>query len=226
MLVGAVGCAEASRIVADTEDGSVLVLGDSVMEWNADQEAAIADVIAAELDRAVVNAGVSGARLSMPATNAKRGELGYDIRAQYRPRGWEWVVMDAGANDLGGECRCGPCERTLDAMVSDDGQAGEYPDFVRSVVNDGSRVLVMGYYLPPTREQTSFARCADELASLNARLERMADALDRVYYASADVVIDPADLALFDDDRVHPSVEGSRLIGLHLAEAIRAAEEQ
>ncbi|MEM8601261.1 MAG: SGNH/GDSL hydrolase family protein [Bacteroidota bacterium] len=220
------GCAEASRIVADTATGRVLVLGDSVMEWNADGDAAIADVIATALGRAVVNAGVSGARLSMPATNVRRGALGYDIRAQYRPRGWEWVVMDGGANDVGGECACSRCERTLDEMVSDDGQAGQYPDFVRDVVRDGSRVLVMGYYFPPTGERTSFTRCVDELETLNARLERMAAALDSVFYAAATDVIDPANLAHFDEDLVHPSEEGSRLIGLHLAQAIRTVEEQ
>ncbi|MEL7363836.1 MAG: SGNH/GDSL hydrolase family protein [Bacteroidota bacterium] len=215
-----------SRIVADVEDGSVLVLGDSVMEWNADQEASIADVIAAELDRAVVNGGVSGARLSMPDDNAKRGELGYDIRAQYRARGWEWVVMDGGANDFGGECLCRRCERTLDEMVSDDGQLGQYPDFVRDVVSDGSRVLVMGYYAPPTGAETSFTECTGELASLNGRLDRMAAAIDSVYYISASEVIDPTDALHYDDDRVHPSTVGSRLIGELLAQAMRSAEAE
>ncbi|MEO0740117.1 MAG: SGNH/GDSL hydrolase family protein [Bacteroidota bacterium] len=224
MTACCVGCGEVNRIVADVEDGSVLVLGDSVMEWNADQEAAIADVIAAELNRAVVNGGVSGARLSMPEDESEQGALGYDIRAQYRPRGWEWVVMDGGANDLGDECNCGTCERTLDEMVSSDGHAGHYPDFVRDVVSDGSRVLVMGYYFPPNGPETAFTDCLDEFETLNARLDRMAASLDGVFYASAALVIDSTDLTHYDEDHVHPSIEGSRLIGQQLAHAMRVAE--
>ncbi|MEM1095408.1 MAG: SGNH/GDSL hydrolase family protein [Bacteroidota bacterium] len=224
LLLGVIviGCQETSRIVADTAEGDVLVIGDSVMEWNADADAAIADVIAATLDRTVVNGGVSGARLSMPDREA--AALGFDIRAQYRPRGWDWVVMDGGANDLGDECGCNACAATLDEMVSADGQTGQYPDFVRSVTEDDSRVLVMGYYAPPAGAATEFTGCAAAFIALNDRLAQMAGTLDRVHFASAADVIDPGDLASYDRDRVHPSVKGSRLIGEHLADAIRAAE--
>ncbi len=217
-------CHIESRIVADKEDGSILVLGDSVMEWNKEEDAAIADVIAAELGRAVVNAGVSGARLSMPEDEANLGALGFDIRAQYRARGWEWVVMDGGANDLGDECGCGQCAATLNEMIGADGLTGQYPDFVRSVRADGSRVLLMGYYAAPQGADTAFTPCIDELTALNDRLAQMAAALDGVYYASATEAIDPADRTHYDRDLVHPSAEGSRLIGLQLAQAIRAAE--
>ncbi|MEM1126220.1 MAG: SGNH/GDSL hydrolase family protein [Bacteroidota bacterium] len=221
-----VGCQETSRIVADTETGSILAIGDSVMEWNAEDEASIPDVIAAELGRVVVNGGVSGARLSVPDDEAELGALGYDIREQYRARGWTWVVMDGGANDLGDECGCGSCEATLNEMVSADGQAGQYPDFVRSVVGDSSRVLVMGYYAPPAGAETEFTACLDELDALNARLTQMAAAIEGVHYASAAEVIDPADAASYDPDQVHPSVKGSRLIGERLAQAILDAERE
>lgn len=224
LLVGLVlaGCQETSRIVADTEEGDILVIGDSVMEWNADEDAAIADVIASALGRTVVNGGVSGARLSMADREA--AAAGFDIREQYRARGWDWVVMDGGANDLGDECGCNACAATLHEMVSADGQAGQYPDFVRSVTDDDSRVLVMGYYAPPANAATEFTGCTATFVALNDRLALMAASIDDVHFASAADVIDPSDLASYDPDRVHPSVKGSRLIGEHLAEAIRTAE--
>jgi lysophospholipase L1-like esterase len=195
-------------------DPTVLVIGNSVMEFNIWDNAAIADVIAEATGRTVRNNGVSGARLSAPEG---------DIRSQYRPGPWEWIVVGGGANDLGDECGCGPCEATLGEMVGADGDRGEYPAFVRSIVADGSRVLVMGYYAPPAGASTELSDCGPELAALNRRLEAMARTTDGVYFASAADVIDPNNRDHYFEDLVHPSVEGSRLIGEQLAAVINAA---
>ncbi|MEO0948731.1 MAG: SGNH/GDSL hydrolase family protein [Cyanobacteria bacterium J06641_5] len=218
------GCEVENRIVADMAAGDILVLGDSVMEWNVDEDAAIADFIASELDRTVVNAGVAGAWLSIPDKVAELGPLGYDIRAQYRPRSWGWVVMDGGANDLGEECGCGLCQATLDELVSTDGLRGQYPDFVRSVVEDNSRVLVMGYYMPPVGAETEFTDCTNDFVELNERLAWMAASIDGVYFAAAADAIDPTDRTSYDPDLVHPSPQGARSIGKLLAQTILDAE--
>lgn len=192
---------------------TVLIIGDSVMEFNIWDNAAIADVIAKATGRTVQNNGVSGARLSAPEG---------DIRSQYQPGSWEWVVMGGGANDLGDECGCGPCAATMDEMVSADGQRGEYPTFVRSAIADGSQVLVMGYYEPPVGASTELSDCGPEFEELNRRLAAMARATGGVYFASAADVIDPSNRDHYFEDLVHPSVEGSRLIGEHLATVINA----
>lgn len=194
-------------------DPTVLVIGDSVMEWNRSDEASIADVIAQLTNRAVQDNAVSGSLLSAD---------GDDIRDQYQRGTWEWVVMDGGANDLGEACDCGPCAGVLNDLASSDGTRGTYPDFVRRLVSDGAEVLVLGYYMPPTGAETEFTACADEFEELNRRLQEMASATDHVTFAPATDVIDPGNRGHYDADLVHPSVEGSRRIGAMLATIIVA----
>ncbi|MEM1115843.1 MAG: SGNH/GDSL hydrolase family protein [Bacteroidota bacterium] len=201
-----------SRLIGEGEP-TVLVIGDSVMEWNRPDNASVAHVIAELTGRSVQQSAISGALLSAD---------GGDIRDQYAPGTWEWVVMDGGANDLGEECGCGPCAGVLDELASADGTRGEYPDFVRRVASDGAEVLVMGYYAPPTGAETEFTACADEFQELSQRLQRMASATDNVTFAPAAAVIDPDNGSHYDEDQVHPSVTGSRLIGEMFADLIAA----
>jgi hypothetical protein len=201
---------EEDRLIGEG-DPTVLVIGNSVMEFNIWDNAAIADVIAKGTGRTVRNNGESGARLSAPGSN---------IRSQYRPGPSEWVVMGGGANDLGDECGCGPCGATMDEMVSADGRQGEYPSFVRSFIADGSQALVMGYYAPPLGASTELSDCGPKFEELNRRLEAMASAAGSVYFASAADVIDPTNRGHYFEDLVHPSVERSRLIGEQLATVI------
>jgi lysophospholipase L1-like esterase len=235
VAVLATGCAGADDPPPSPDDvasATILALGDSVIEWNAGDAAAIPDVIAQALGRDAFNAAVSGARFTHPDADA--AEAGFDIRAQYRAlqddvpdKAWTWVVLDGGANDFGDECGCtSGCDVVMADLLGADGRTGAIPAFVEKVTARGSRVLYMGYYDAPEAGGGGFEACGDDFATFNARLARMADALDGAFYASAAAVIDPADLSHYDADRVHPSVLGSRLIGEHLAEAIEAAEAQ
>jgi len=212
LLLSACNASGESRLIGEGAP-TVLVLGDSVMEWNRSDNASVADVIAGMTGRAVQNNAVSGARLSAE---------GDDIRGQYQRGTWTWVVMDGGANDLGEECRCGSCGGVLDDLASPDGTRGTYPDFVRRLVAEGAGVLVMGYYMPPAGAETEFTACADEFEKLNRRLQAMASATDRVTFAPAAEVIDPDSRELYDEDLVHPSIEGSRRIGELFANIISA----
>lgn len=213
LLLSACDSGGESRLIGEG-DPTVLVIGDSVMEWNRSEDASVADVIAALTARAVQNNAVSGSLLSGG---------GEDIRDQYEPGPWEWVVMDGGANDLGETCGCGPCGDVLNDLASPDGIRGAYPDFVRRLVSDGAGVLVMGYYMAPTGAETEFTACADDLEELNRRLQAMASATDRVTFAPATEVIDPDNREHYDEDLVHPSIEGSRLIGELFANIITAS---
>jgi len=227
MIVAALSACDSGNDSTESQaTGSIMVVGDSVMAWNSDEKASIADVIAASLGREVVNASVSGARLSVPDSQAVLAGQGFDIRAQYEARGWKWLVMDGGANDLGDECACGACDATLNEILSADSLSGQYPEFVRSVRADGSRVLIMGYYPPPLGIMTEFNPCVDEFSQLNTRLAQMASLMEGVYFANATAVIDPRNLGHYDTDLVHPSIEGSRLIGNWLVQAIQNAEAE
>ena len=209
-------------IACDTTDveakqaGSMLVLGESIMEWNVEDEASIPDVIAQTLDRDVVNAAVSGARISHPYPEA--AAEGFDIRRQYLQGSWEWVVMDGGANDLGDECNCGDCSLVLDDLISADGRSGEIPSFILSLTKSNHQIMYVGYYDAPAGGEF------EEFVVLNGRVQTMAESLENVFYISAGDVIDASNLELFDDDLIHPSIFGSERIGEYIAETIKAIE--
>ncbi|MEM7738947.1 MAG: SGNH/GDSL hydrolase family protein [Deinococcota bacterium] len=202
------------------ETSSILVLGDSIMEWNVEDEASIPDIMAQILDREVVNAAVSGARVSHPDSEA--AAEGFDIRRQYLPDAWAWVVLDGGANDLGDECNCGECGQVLDELISADGRSGEIPSFILSLTKSNHQIMYVGYYDAPTGG--GFEQCQEEFVVLNGRVQTMAESLEDVFYISAGDVIDASNLELFDDDLIHPSIFGSDLIGEYIAETIKAIE--
>ncbi|MEO0407357.1 MAG: SGNH/GDSL hydrolase family protein, partial [Cyanobacteria bacterium P01_A01_bin.135] len=187
--------------------GPILAIGDSIFKWNAETDSAIPDVIGQALNRPVTNSAVSGAHLSLPEGNGSGPE--YDIRQQYQPQAWDWVVMNGGANDLAGSCACTDCSDLLNTMISEDGLSGEIPEFVRQVTATGSRLLYVGYYDMPSDARFGFDQCNDELETQNARLVRMAEALPNVWFVSAGAVVTPQDKAAYDADLVHPSPIGS-----------------
>lgn len=210
-----------ARELAAKPDARMLAIGDSVVWWNAEQGASIPDAMAADLAEPVVHLAVPGAAISH--ADADMAAEGLDIRAQYRDRDWDWVVVEGGANDLGDEGGARGCATVLDELVSADGRRGEIPELVGRIRSDGARVVALGYYeLPAGSEQDGF--CGDSLSALSARIETMA-ALDPdvLFVAMADVV-SPADPAAYDRDLVHPSARSSQMIGRRIADAIRTAE--
>ena len=200
----------------------MLVLGDSFFEWNAGTEESIPDVIGEFLGRPVLNAAVGGAHFSNPDLDA--AAAGLDVRQQFVDGDWVWVVMDGGGNDLNDDCGCGACESVLDVLVSVDGRSGEIPDFTRSLVEDGTQVMFVGYYEVPSDAEFGFDRCIDEGAEHGRRLEAMAAAIEGVWFVSAGDVVSADNRLAYSKDRVHPSPAGSRLVGEHVAAAIASAE--
>ena len=98
-------------------------------------------------------------------------------------------------------------------------------DFVDEVVASGVRVAWMGYPELPEDAEHGFSSCMDELETFSDRLENMADADPDVIFVDARDVVQPDEDALFDDDNVHPSVEGSTVMGRHIADAIQSASD-
>ncbi|MEM6448015.1 MAG: SGNH/GDSL hydrolase family protein, partial [Cyanobacteria bacterium P01_D01_bin.123] len=143
-----------------------------------------------------------------------------DIRNHYSDRDWDWLIMTGGANDVTDECGCGECTQILNDIISSDGLTGALPTFVDRVTERGTRVIYMGYYdLPPTAE-FGFNRCNELVSTYEERIQRLATRNDRMWFVDASQVIDPNNLALFQSDRVHPSIEGAKAIGDLIAEEI------
>ncbi|MFK7753262.1 MAG: SGNH/GDSL hydrolase family protein [Sedimentitalea sp.] len=203
-----------------TESADILVIGDSVLAWNGAAKASIGEVAARQTNQTVLNLSVPGARLSHRNPDAARD--GHDIRAQYRPGAWGWVILNGGANDLLSECGCRQCRDNLNGLIAADGQSGDMVDLVRRVRADGARVIVLGYY-DGNAKPNPFQRCQDETDVLNARLAQLAQRTPGVIYVDAGDVIDPDTPAHWFLDRVHPSRQGSARIGALVAAAMAAA---
>ena len=204
---------------ASADPRPILVMGDSILDWNRGTGRSVADALGADLGRSVENASMSGARL-MP-----RGFLGRvrSIPAQYARGDWSWVVLDGGANDLLRDCGCARCDAVLDRLITPDGQRGAIPTLIREVRAKGPRVLWMGYYGPNGRGG-AFDACEDELRELDARVAMLAARTEGVAFADAGDVMGPGNAGDYHRDNVHPGPRGSARIGRHLAAAIREAE--
>lgn len=198
----------------------ILVLGDSVLDWFSDERRAAPNVLAATLQRRVFNASVSGARLVHPNLAAQFN--GLDIRGQYRPGPWSWVVIEGGANDLFAGCACADCSEVLNRLVTPDGGDGALPKLMARATADGARVLLLGYYEMPDASD-ELAVCENEFDELDRR-QRRAAALSGAVFASPRDVIASDDLDAYDEDLLHPSLEGARRIGKLMADAISQAE--
>jgi len=199
---------------AAAQEARIVVLGDSIMEWNG--ESSVADIIERELGERVRDESVSGAQFS----HRLRFFVGpMDIRAQLPGRAFGWVVISGGGNDLAVDCDCNECAEVLDGLITADGTLGDIPDFAEQVTTSGTNIFWAQYYDAP-QSGGPFGDCADELAELEARLDRLADRLPGVHMADMSEVIDPSDLSLYDPDRLHPSPEGSAVIGRWIAKEL------
>lgn len=190
----------------------IQVIGDSVMTWNGDN--AIPEVVARILGEEVDNNARAGARLTRSTLLAR------SVEAQFRRGNWDWVVVNGGANDLNRDCRCASCTREIDALVSPDGARGLWPALIAQLTAGGAEnILIMGYYGPTGRGGRT-DRCADELAIVDARLDRLARTRAGVHFVDTDPVMGPQTPELFSSDLIHPNARGSRAIGMLVAEEI------
>jgi acyl-CoA thioesterase-1 len=194
----------------DVTDATVLAIGDSIMEWNIEAGASIPDVVGEQLHVGVVNASVSGARVL---------DEDEPIADQYREGSWGWVIMDGGGNDLNDQCACGDCDDVMDQLVSD-GLEGAIPDLIEKVTDQGLKVAFLGYYDLPDDADFGFDRCGDELVTLSDRMSRFAESNGAVIFVDGRQAFGRTDRQHYDEDRVHPSVQGSEAVGRLIAEAI------
>ncbi|WP_165586944.1 SGNH/GDSL hydrolase family protein [Pseudaestuariivita atlantica] len=195
---------------------TVIVAGDSVMAWNRAAGGSVADRLQEFGVKDVTDVSRSGARISAPALAQVAAR---DIRRQVRRARDAIVVLDGGANDLAAECSCRACAEVLDGLISADGRRGEIPAMVASMLRRGNRV-VWAYYYDSPHGGGPFSPCADEIDIMEARIAKLARALPQMSTVDMAAVIDPANPAHYDPDRVHPSQLGSARIAALIRQAL------
>jgi len=211
------GCLPAGRLEPEAR---IAVYGDSMMAWNGTFRKSTPDVLEVLLGEPVQNQAVTAARISNPVNPL------LDIRNQYG-RGLQRVaVVNGGANDMFFECGCGRCATSVDRLISEDGQSGEIPDFLRRLRADDLQVVFVGYHR--SRGLIGPAKgCKNELDALDLRVAAFAASEPGVRFVSLQDVFPPGDPAYYALDRIHPSILGSvtiaKRLAPHVEDALRAS---
>ena len=191
--------------------GPIHAVGDSVLAIHADEAQSIPDVAGRVAGYEVRNMAVGGAMVLEGGDER--------IPNQYQPGEWSWVIIEGGANDLGDGCGCGDCLAVVDRLISTDSTGGAMVEFLDRVRGDGNRIVLLGYYrIPPAAAE--FVECDEEFAALNGRYQAYAAAHDGVVFVDMGWAMDGTDTTLYAEDRVHPSLEGSRAVGNLIGEAM------
>ncbi len=213
MTVRSVSLALALFVAAPSQAQDIVVIGDSILDWNGPQS--IPAQLSRELGLPVDDRSVAGARISAGFWGRMQG---LDIRGQLGEDRPDILVMTGGGNDLSDACGCAEsCGAEVEKLLSRDGR-GELGDFLQEVVEDGTQVFVLGYADPPLGGN-EFTGCMPYVRALDDRVT----ALPGVIHVPVFQAIDPADGSYYDPDRVHPSVKASSVMARLLADAIEAS---
>lgn len=180
----------------------MLAVGDSILAWNNDRCHAIPE-------RAGLVAGV------FVDNRAVSGTVMHEIAAQYeeaRADGpWDVVIVDGGGNDVNSFCECGDCDAVLDDVRA---RTDALLDLIR---DDGASILLVGYFGFDSRAWYGFDRCERALADLQAQREE----IDDVTFVDLGTLVTPeSHPEAYTFDYVHPSDEGSRILGELVAETL------
>lgn len=203
----AVGCFDEDR--GSAENSKILAVGDSIFEWGLGGDSA-PEVVGSVLNVPVYNAAIAG---SMISTDDE-----WSIPNQYFEGDWDWVIMDGGANDLNELCQCGECSEVNDNI---DQALSSLVDTIRA---KDIGVVIWGYYgIPAAAEE--FGNCKENLDALSLRQQTFAANDSKVLWVDGRVEINGEGLEYFDDDLIHPSQLGSKVIGEQIAASILAFEE-
>lgn len=192
-------------------DARILAMGDSVIAWNRDKGASVADMLEKQLGVPVVDASVPGAKMQQ---GGLRGAIGFSIPDQFREGAWDAVIVNGGANDLLSECNCNRCDAIIDRLVQ-----RNYPALVNQLGN--TQIFIVGYYGAAGDRPGSFNGCNDELLEMERRLTSFASMRANVHVVRVrDAITGRPER--YDDDRVHPSPAGSLAIASLVARALVA----
>ena len=188
---------------------SVQVVGDSLFGADAEGCASVSTFMSLRLWLEVEDNSIPGAMVS-------DGNEG--IPQQYVSGDWNWTVINGGANDIMPYCTENDCDEVLDEIITDSGE-GQIPDLVEKAQNDGSNVILLGYYSVP--KGSEYEPVILEVEIVNDRYNEFAKANEGVYFISLKDVMSPEETPeLYSDDLVHPSIDGHSVIGEHIADFI------
>ena len=200
----------------------ILAIGDSVLAWGAEDQTSIPHIAAEHLDLSVQNNATSGAYLSVEEAGGF-GNGGGDIRSQYTAGDWTWLIMDGGANDINDECGCNECTENIEGMINADGTSGDLVVFIEQILSSGPMVALMSYYTVSEEAEYGFHRCNDEVGLLQERYRALANRHDTLVLVDAALAISPdTTVSAYDDDQVHPSLDGRERIGTLFADQMNS----
>ena len=196
-------------IACSVDTTGLQAIGDSIFDWNDKQS--IPQVVGDELGMSVVNNAIGGSKVI--------GDEG--IPLQYEEGDWQWVLIDGGGNDLNEGCGCTDdevCNDIINDIIVEDGSGGLIYDVVERATEDGHNVALLGYYEDSV--DSEFGNCNDELYVLRQRNTNLASLFETVIFVDPTEVVTPDMTEAYDDDLVHPSEEGGRIVGEFIAESI------
>ena len=148
--------------IEEMEDANIQVIGDSVFGSDADGCASISGFMSLRLELRVTDHAIPGSTVI--------GEDG--IPSQYVSGDWGWTIVDGGGNDAMAYCSegdDGECDEKLDEIITDDNK-GLIPDLINEIKQDGSKVVILGYYSVP--EGSEFEDLVLEIEILNDRYNK------------------------------------------------------
>ena len=213
-----IGCQE---VPTSAPDARIIAVGDSLMAWNALSGNAIPEVVERNIGEPVLNrtASASWMQTGFDADGTPKS----GVQAQYISGDWDWAIVNGGGNDLMLGCGCNGCDAVIDEMISEDGQRGQVPDFLRKIRDDGAQVIYVGYLRSPELI-TPIEHCKSEGERFEERIARLAEQEDWMTFVSSKTVAQPGDASYFSFDRIHPSRKSSRIIGENVAQVINRAK--
>lgn len=217
LLLATTLAACSARIPENTQT-RILLLGDSMMAANRDENAGVAAALQQHLGEPVLDRSVSGARyLGL----AKLSGIGLYLPNQYRSGKWQWVVVNGGGNDLLLSCACRWCAGTLERLISPDGSRGAVPDFVAQLRSTGAQVLYTGYLRTPG-VTSPIEGCTQIGTEFETRLARMAARDEGVRFVGLTDLVPMGARSYHNIDLIHPSAKGSNAIAGRLAQVMAA----
>lgn len=192
----------------------ILAMGDSLLAANSLTGRSVSHSIESMLGEQVVDRSIPGASIlyGLPIT----GGMGLNIGKQFSPGNWDWIVLNGGGNDLMFGCGCRRCDGRIEWMISGDGRIGEVPDLVARLRQTGAQIIYVGYLRSPG-VGSPIESCRDEGDKFEARIDRMANATDGVYFLSLADLVPFGDRSFHGIDMIHPSAKASREIGRMVA---------
>lgn len=203
-----------------TAKDDILVIGDSMLEWQSLFNASIPDVLAKETGRKVENRAASGAKFYLTGAAGNPRSV---IPTQYEKGDWNWVLVNGGANDLITKCGCRKCDAVLNRLISKDGKRGVVPELVKKIRADGARVMMVAYY-EGNENPNLFSRCANPLREMVQRQIKLAAATRGVELVRTKAAINSKNRSHFALDGIHLSRKGTRRVGVLLSKYLEQFE--